>query len=654
MPSERTRPTVPKAAYSHSAFGPDKYRADIDGLRGIAVLAVVAYHAFPRVVRGGFVGVDVFFVISGFLISSIIFSRHLQGRFSFLDFYDRRIRRIFPALIVMMVAVLVFGWFGLLAQEYQQLGKHVVSGAGFFLNFVFWGEAGYFDAAGEVKPLLHLWSLAIEEQFYILWPFLLAMVWKRRLGLLWLTGIIAVLSFAGNVLTVRSSPSAAFYLPFTRFWELMIGCLLAYLSLQRPQPDPRFGNLKSCLGLTLLAASIAALDRSVPFPGWRALFPTVGAALVIAGGPNAFLNRRLLSDRGLVWFGLISYPLYLWHWPLFSLAHIVGGAPPETDVKLILVLVAVFLAWLTYAFVERRLRYRARSALTSLVLLAAMGLVGTAGGVVFATKGMANRDSMQGPTVTVGDLEHDEFHAYMHDHFYPCTPPQILQEALSWEGLPRCYQSKPWPTKDIAIVGDSHAEHLFIGIAEALPDANVVEYIQATLPVLGEEPFQDIFDVVRGDAAIHQVLLLAHWQMRAPDNGPHLEKVLTATARMLIDAGKIVYLVEDVPAFDFLPRVCKSSGRFGQGYRCAQERTVRFPGHEAVRRVFERVASAGGPVEVVRLVDYLCEEDRCFMAKDGSLLYRDTHHLGILGSRYVGGRVATEHLGRLPTGAQTR
>jgi peptidoglycan/LPS O-acetylase OafA/YrhL len=648
MPSDRARTTVPATASSHSAFGPDKYRADIDGLRGIAVLAVVAYHAFPRVVRGGFVGVDVFFVISGFLISSILYSRHLQGRFSFVDFYDRRIRRIFPALIVMMLAVLAFGWFGLLAQEYRQVGKHVASGAGFVLNFVFLGEAGYFDASGEVKPLLHLWSLAIEEQFYILWPFLLATVWRWRRGLLWLTALVAVLSFVGNLLAVRVSPSAGFYLPFTRFWELMMGSLLAYFSLQWPGAAPRYPNLKSCLGLSLLAASIVALDRSAPFPGWRALVPTVGVALVIEAGPNAFLNQRLLADRGLVWFGLISYPLYLWHWPLFSFAHIIGGAPPETDVKLILVVVAVFLAWLTYAFVERRLRYRARSALTSVLLLATMACVGAAGGLVFATQGFANRSSMQGPTVTAGDLEHDEFHAYMQGHFHPCTPPQILRQSLSWEGLRRCYQSQPGPTKDIAIVGDSHAEHLFIGIAEALPDTNVVEYIQGSLPVLGDERYRSIFDVVRRDPSIRQVLLTAHWQMKAPDAGPLLERALTATVRMLVEAGKRVYLVEDVPAFDFLPRVCKSSGRFGQGYRCTQERSVRFPGHEPVRQVLERVAATGGQVEVIQVVDDLCAADRCFMARDGNLLYRDSHHLGILGSRYVGGRIVAQHpdLGR--------
>src|SRR4029078_10282619 len=205
---------------------------DIDGLRAIAVLSVVLFHAFPSLCPGGFVGVDIFFVISGFLISTIIFANLERDTFSFFEFYSRRIRRIFPALVLMLAASYAFGWFALYADEYRQLGKHVAGGAGFVSNFVLGSEKGYFDNAAETKPLLHLWSLGVEEQFYIIWPLLLWISWRCRLNLLTITCAVAAVSFYLNVREVHTDPAAAFYLPQMRFWELMAGAALAYLNLR--------------------------------------------------------------------------------------------------------------------------------------------------------------------------------------------------------------------------------------------------------------------------------------------------------------------------------------------------------------------------------------------------------------------------------------
>lgn len=210
-----------------------KYRPDVDGLRAIAVLAVVFFHAFPNVIKGGFIGVDVFFVISGYLISTIIFENLDRGSFSFSEFYARRIKRIFPALILVLVACFTFGWFVLLADEYKQLGKHIAAGAGFISNIVFWNEAGYFDNAAHTKPLLHLWSLGIEEQFYILWPLVLWFAWKRKFNLLTITILFAIASFALNVKGVKQDAVATFYSPQTRFWELLSGSLLAWTTLYK-------------------------------------------------------------------------------------------------------------------------------------------------------------------------------------------------------------------------------------------------------------------------------------------------------------------------------------------------------------------------------------------------------------------------------------
>lgn len=283
-----------------------KYRADIDGLRAVAVLSVLLFHAYPKLMPGGFIGVDIFFVISGFLISTIIFQSLARGEFSFMDFYARRIRRIFPALIVVMLATFLIGWFVLFPDEYKQLGKHIMGGALFVSNFVLWKESGYFDSAAETKPLLHLWSLGIEEQFYILFPLAVWLAWRARMNLLALVVLIGLLSFGLNLHRVYQDPIGAFYLPHYRFWELMAGSLLALLvmkdsgwikklhsrfelaaarlSLRRgamAQPGVALANIKSCVGMALIVVALCMVHKGVHFPGKWAVLPVAGAVLVI-------------------------------------------------------------------------------------------------------------------------------------------------------------------------------------------------------------------------------------------------------------------------------------------------------------------------------------------------------------------------------------
>lgn len=316
-----------------------KYRPDIDGLRAVAVLAVVAFHAFPNWLKGGFIGVDVFFVISGYLISTIIFENLDKGAFSFSEFYARRIGRIFPALILVLVACFTFGWFALLADEFEQLGKHIAAGAGFVSNLVLWSEAGYFDNSAETKPLLHLWSLGIEEQFYIFWPLFLWFAWKRKFNLLTITILVATISFILNINGVKQDTVATFYSPQTRFWELLSGSLLAWITLYKKSSYQRaklkidgwlaniiyreqtkcngkaLSNVLSFLGFILLAYGFLNINKELSFPGKWALVPVFGSVLIIAAGSKSWVNQIILSNKVLVWFGLISFPLYLWHWP---------------------------------------------------------------------------------------------------------------------------------------------------------------------------------------------------------------------------------------------------------------------------------------------------------------------------------------------------
>lgn len=349
---------MPKALDTHS------YRPDIDGLRAIAVLAVLAFHGFPDAVPGGFVGVDIFFVISGYLITRIILDGLEQGTFTFRDFYSRRVRRIFPALALVLAACIAVAWWLLLPAAFRRLGAHVSAGAGFVANLLLWTESGYFDTAAEFKPLLHLWSLGIEEQYYLVWPLLLFLLRRHVRRILWMVLLIAVGSFALNVWVVNRDASAAFYLPPTRFWELMIGSVLAYMHVYRPQHlfanGGRLSGLLAVGGALLLAAALALLNEERVFPGWWALLPTFGAALLIAAGPGTWVNRKILSDPRIVFIGLISYPLYLWHWPLLTYARIYFDEEPSLSARLVALALSFLLAWLTYEFVEKRVRHAKR------------------------------------------------------------------------------------------------------------------------------------------------------------------------------------------------------------------------------------------------------------------------------------------------------
>ena len=374
---EAVAPTVNRAHLTHP-----KYRADIDGLRAIAVLLVVGFHSSPEWFLGGFVGVDIFFVISGFLISTIIFDSLERNSFNYVEFYVRRINRIFPALLLVMIVSLMFGWLILLMDEYRQLGKHVVGGSGFVSNNVLWGESGYFDNEARTKPLMHLWSLSIEEQFYILWPLLLGVCWKKRWSFLAITAVVAVISFAYNIYTTSEDMAAAFYSPVARFWELMIGGLLAYAKLHRPRLTDKHNNWQSILGFTLLLLSQILINKGELFPGWLVLLPTVAAFLIISAGTDAWLNKNILSCKLFVWFGLISFPLYLWSWSLLAFVQIVEGGMPPRNIRMASVFISIALAWLTYKFIEKPIRSCVFSNRKPIVLMIVMAGVFFAGFMV--------------------------------------------------------------------------------------------------------------------------------------------------------------------------------------------------------------------------------------------------------------------------------
>jgi peptidoglycan/LPS O-acetylase OafA/YrhL len=490
----------PTAAPTPTPEGVHGYRPDIDGLRALAILPVVAFHAFPSVLGGGFVGVDVFFVISGYLISLIILDGVRRGRFSFAHFYARRIRRIFPALVLVLATCLTWGWFGLFAADYARLGKHVAAGAGFVANFALWDEAGYFDSASESKPLLHLWSLGIEEQFYVIWPALLTVTLARRLAPLAVLAAIFAASLLFNVVVVRSDEIAAFYSPATRLWELVMGGGLAYLALHgQPgwmravwaavsQREPALRNAAAVAGLALIVGSAATFSADTSFPGWRAGFPTAGALLVIAAGPHAWLNRHVLAHRLMVWTGLVSYPLYLWHWPLLSFARIDESGEPSVALRLGLVAASVALAWLTYEVVEKPIRFGRRGPTVIVLLCALMTAVGLAGFAIFRAAGFIDRP------INRSDVAH--FLQYY--------------EQLKSHGLRDAYRAEcdfmDWDTEStkaaiaadctragsratVLLWGDSYAQALSLGIRSLLPnDVRLAQVTTSGCPPRWSEP----------------------------------------------------------------------------------------------------------------------------------------------------------------------
>jgi peptidoglycan/LPS O-acetylase OafA/YrhL len=456
-----------------------RYRADIDGLRAIAVCTVLGFHAFPRHMPGGFIGVDVFFVISGYLITSLITGQLERNNFSILEFYGRRVRRILPALVLVLAASLALGWFVLLADEYRQLGKHAMGGAAFVSNFVLWSESGYFDSLAETKPLLHLWSLAIEEQFYLVWPALLILFHRRFGGFLPLIVLALTLSFAINIHLVAREPAGAFYSPAARAWELMLGALLASDRIGSGRQPAALINAASTLGAALLVAGLFLIDRTRQFPGWWALLPTVGTFLLIWAGPAAWLNRKVLAHPGCVFVGLISYPLYLWHWPLLTFARIVDSTVPPREVRLAILGLSFVAAWATWRLIERpvrRSRIGRRSALALLTLLMTTGVVGY---VVRAHGGY--------PGSGFRDPERQAFLDYFeHEYATRIDLTEAMHLACDYydlaryrEGratrLPRlaitedCTKRDPALPKAVLLWGDSHAQQFYYGLKRNLP-----------------------------------------------------------------------------------------------------------------------------------------------------------------------------------------
>jgi peptidoglycan/LPS O-acetylase OafA/YrhL len=614
-----------------------QYRRDIDGLRAIAVLSVVGFHAAPGRIPGGFIGVDIFFVISGYLISTIIAQNLGASTFSFATFYQRRVKRIFPALLAVLTMCLVSGSLLLTTDEYKELAKQIASGAGFYSNFLFWAQSGYFDSDAAMKPLLHLWSLSIEEQFYIVWPLLLWTLGKRSVPLLWATIILALLSFGANLFVVSRDTVASFYSPLTRSWELLSGAILAISALHYPDRvsamASRYKHALSFTGAGLVLAGLILINEKREFPGAWALLPVLGTTLLIAATEQAWFNRVILSQRVLVWFGLISYPLYLTHWPLLSFMRILESDEVPQLQRLAAVAAAIVFAWMLYTWIETPLRRGGSNSVKVSSMLSAMAALLLAGLYIDQQQGNAGRLGAPPLAVNSGDIGHRPFFDYMRRHYYPCMPDQIRQDMEYWEEFQRCYQSHQGGTNDVAIVGDSHAEHLFIGLANALVNLKVVYYAKGGPPLLSNPKFDEVFRFLSEDRHIKVVLISAKWAQALEgidqrEQTVQLRKVLD----LLLASGKTVYLMDDVPEFAFGPSKCKYAGRLGQKHSCQQGFAATGAENAQYYPLFASIAADYPTVQVINTQGFFCHGEQCEMSSDGMLHFRDRDHLNADGS----------------------
>lgn len=615
------------------------YRPDIDGLRAIAVLSVLGFHAFPDWIHGGFIGVDIFFVISGYLISYQIFLGLKSNNFSILNFYIRRIRRIFPALITVLLSSYILGWFFLLPQEFISLAKNILAGTTFTSNFLLWSEAGYFDVAAISKPLLHLWSLGIEEQFYIVWPLFLIFSKYYAIDIKKGTVWILTLSFLLNIALVVNSPVADFYFPLSRFWELLAGALISWFMVYESNfstPSSKAANWISFGALVIVILGLCTINKSSLFPGFFALIPVLAASLFIIAGPDALVNRQLLSRKLFVWIGLISYPLYLWHWVLLSFMQLVEeNAWAVFELRLVVALISFPLAYFTYKIVEKPLRNGANLKIKVALLLASMGFLSILSLVTIANHGFPQRNMGKLTVLNSGDIGHEEFDRYLRVNFYPCIPETIREGSSDVDGgFKRCFQSKKGADPQIAIMGDSHAEAIFIGIAEAASQRNIVYYNRDGLPLISNKQYQSSFDYVLNSPNIDTVILTSYWTMRIKQN-LKFEEQLADTIAALLKHGKRVILLDDVPAFLFSPKRCKYLGMVG-GTTCSQSRTLHDVKKLLYSGAFDNITRHYSSVTRIDLSRYFCDDESCFMNRNDKLLYRDTHHLNIYGSQFLG------------------
>jgi peptidoglycan/LPS O-acetylase OafA/YrhL len=626
-------------------------RRDIDGLRALAVIPVVLFHFGISPFSGGFVGVDVFFVISGFLITGILYREINAGRFSFVDFWARRARRILPALSVVLLVTLALGWLLFTDKDFSELGRTVRYQSLFISNILFMREDGYFQPASELKPLLHTWSLAVEEQYYVFFPLLMVSLVRHVRHWRWMLLALLLVSFGLNILCIERKPDFVFFSLPSRAWELLCGAMLAVLPVSRA-PKPRVRQATAIAGLIAVLFAVFTFDRTTAFPGWAAVVPVLGAAALIwSGAQGTTWVGRLLSMRALVWIGLLSYSLYLWHWPVYVYANAIssdGIQPWEAGGWILL---SLSIAWLSWRFVELPFREKQLLGGSKSVLVAgfiAIGAFALLGSLVRSADGFPQR--MTGKELAFAKAR--TWRAGQLDCMYVSSDKTLDRACLIGE--------KPDVIPRLMVWGDSHSAALMPALKIASGEVGQPVWLYSMSgcpPILSDDPRQRCRDFndrtmqqVRR-SGIKDVLLASNWTLYVygREDGDkkvllnqhddqaqaeaRMERALRARVVQIRKAGAQVWLFKEVPQqqkgsvsrLTSLERIGRSTSGLG---RPAADYLAR---ESFLNELFDSMSEADSGVHVIDPYPMMCEGGICHVEIDGQSQYKDDGHLSDAG-----------------------
>lgn len=614
------------------------YRPDIEGLRALAIVPVVLFHAWPGLLPGGFVGVDVFFVVSGFLITSLLLDRLQTSTYGLASFYAARVRRIFPALFTMLLIVTAAAWLLLTPAAFVEHLRVVAATSVFVSNLELRASTDYFGTAAELKPLVHTWSLAVEEQYYLIFPPLLALIWKfARSWLPWVlvgAGLIS-LGYSQRLL-VHGDGAGAYYSAASRAFELMVGSWLAWWSQQRgTHSSPR--TWLALLGLALVSGSFLAIDRYTSFPGWVAVIPCVGTALLIAAGPDTPLNR-MLARQPLRWLGGLSFSLYLWHWPVLVFVRHWARAEPTAIQAALGLALSLLLAMASLRLIEAPVRRSVWLNQKRLLIFGAASIVLTIG-MAWQLERVVHR----------ADLS-SAYDAMLLSGASDVSPER--GRCHSREGRPiafadRCLLGAQGTQERLAVWGDSHGVELAYAIAESLPAGRVAQLTGSTCPPsLGNQAFaargcealnEETLKGLLAAPQIKHVILIARHEhyVRDASASESYAQGLKRAVDALMSSGKQVWLIEPVPTYGYpVPAGLALSGRLGKPMPMQSREEYRQKQSKSLAVVQDVAAKTGA--SVLRVEPVLCPRDLCLLqGEDGLPLYFDDNHLSGSGARYL-------------------
>lgn len=612
------------------------FRTDLGGLRGVAVISVLLFHYFPysRLTRGGFIGVDIFFVLSGFLITQSILAKPTFGKKEFLLFVDKRIKRLFPALAFAMCILASLGFLLYQKNEYRQLAIEITSSSFFVTNWLYLKEASYFDPSIYANTLLHTWSLAIEGQFYITLPLLL-LVFRRKVVQLLLLSLIFLVSYS-ILMTIPLSQNMKFYGTPTRLWELLGGVIAAYsqyyfLSIRDSRNFNQFyqqvHRLFPFLGITLIGTGFLLINSESNFPGLLSLYPFFGALFIILGPTKGFISRYILKNRFLIFFGEISYSLYLWHWILLSSTYILVGYVATLYLKISLILLSILLAVISTFFIEKPI-LKASKKYTFLSILTFFFLPVFFFSILFVVPSIEeSRKASDIQPNYYGQIGHQKFYDHLEINFPHCLPKLLLKSAPKYQDEFRCYQSNQ-KSHDAVLIGDSHAEHIFPGLSSEFPDINFVYYLTNSNYSMRDRLNAEVAKTVLKDSNIKTIILNSWW---FADKIDPIE--LKRFIAIFTNANKKVFILNDVPDFYFDPKACNFTRPYLDFKLCSQS----LPKEYVTRTKLLR--SAVDNSENSFFIDsyrFFCDFDnrKCSMNGSEAIFYRDYNHLNIEGSLY--------------------